>query len=77
MRWPYDRRIFAVLAVFSVLLLAGHRKAAAALFPVTILSNLWGIWLVRRAPAVLFFKLIVALTFLVGVVLLWSGYQGL
>lgn len=64
---------FFTLGQFS----AENLTTAAALFPVAILSNFAGIWLVRRVPAALFFKLIVALTFLVGVVLLWSGVRGL
>jgi uncharacterized protein len=46
---------------------------ATALFPVAIVSNMAGIWLVRRVPTATFYRLIYALTFVVGVVLLAGG----
>lgn len=50
---------------------------AAALFPVAILSNMAGIWLVRRVPAAAFYSIIYALTFVVGAVLLIGGIRAL
>ena len=50
---------------------------AAALFPVAILSNMAGIWLVRRMPTEAFYALIYVLTFLVGALLLVGGIRAL
>lgn len=54
---------------------AENLLTAAALFPAAILSNMAGIWLVRRVPPELFFKIIVWLTFFVGCVLVWTGFR--
>jgi uncharacterized membrane protein YfcA len=48
---------------------------AAVLFPLAVVANLAGIWLVRRMPAGLFYRLIYMLTFLVGCVLLVGGLR--
>ncbi|MEI8145186.1 MAG: sulfite exporter TauE/SafE family protein [Alphaproteobacteria bacterium] len=50
---------------------------AAALLPLAIVSNLFGIWLVRRVPAELFYRMIYALTFIVGVALSISGLRSM
>jgi uncharacterized membrane protein YfcA len=47
--------------------------AAATLFPLAILATLAGVWLVRRVPADRFYNLVYALTFLVGLRLVWVG----
>jgi uncharacterized protein len=47
--------------------------SAATLFPLAILATLAGVWLVRRVPADRFYNLVYALTFLVGVRLVWEG----
>jgi uncharacterized membrane protein YfcA len=47
--------------------------AAATLFPLAILATLAGVWLVRRVPADRFYNLVYALTFLIGVRLVWAG----
>jgi len=44
-----------------------------ALFPLALISTLAGIWMVRRIAAENFYTLIYALTFLVGVKILWDG----
>lgn len=53
---------FFVLGQFSV----DNLVLSSALIPVAILANLAGIWLVRRMPAALFYKVIYSLTFLIG-----------
>jgi len=55
----------------------GVLATAAALFPLAVVANLAGIWLVRRVPPDLFYRLIYALTFLVGCVLLAGGLRAL
>jgi uncharacterized membrane protein YfcA len=47
--------------------------AAATLFPLAIGATLAGVWLVRRVPADRFYNLVYALTFLIGVRLVWAG----
>lgn len=51
----------------------GTLATAAVLFPLAVAANLAGIWLVRRVPADLFYRLIYGLTFAVGCFLLASG----
>ena len=48
---------------------------AAVLFPLAVAANLAGIWMVRRVPADLFYRLIYGLTFAVGCFLLVSGIR--
>jgi uncharacterized membrane protein YfcA len=47
--------------------------AAASLFPLAIVATLAGVWLVRRVPADRFYNLVYALTFLIGLRLVWEG----
>ncbi len=46
---------------------------ALVLMPVAIVSNLAGIWLVRRIPEALFYKIAYVLMFLVSLELIRSG----
>ena len=55
----------------------GSLATAALLFPLAVLSNIVGIWLVRRVPAVLFYRVIYVLTFIVGCVLLAGSIRAL
>lgn len=55
----------------------GVLATAAMLFPLAVVANLAGIWLVRRVPVELFYRLIYVLTFLVGCVLLAGGLRAL
>jgi uncharacterized membrane protein YfcA len=48
-------------------------SAAASLFPLAIFSTFAGVWLVRRVDAERFYTLVYALTFLIGVRLVWDG----
>lgn len=68
---------FAVVNVVKVApfialgqLTLANLATATALFPLAIVSNMAGIWLVRRVPTVLFYRIIYVLTFVVGCVLL-------
>jgi uncharacterized membrane protein YfcA len=47
--------------------------AAATLFPLAVLSTLAGVWLVRRVTPERFYTLVYALTFLIGLRLVWDG----
>ena len=60
---------FFVLGQFS----ADDLMLSATLVPVAILANLAGIWLVRRMPTALFYKIIYGLTFVIGVKLAIEG----
>jgi uncharacterized membrane protein YfcA len=51
--------------------------ASASLLPVAVLSTFAGVWLVRRVSADRFYALVLALTFIVGVKLIWDGGAGL
>ena len=68
---------FAVVNVVKVApfialgqLTLANLATATALFPLAIVSNIAGIWLVRRVPTALFYRIIYVLTFVVGCVLL-------
>jgi hypothetical protein len=52
-------------------------SASASLLPVAIVSTFAGVWLVRRVSAERFYVAVLALTFLVGVKLMWDGAWGL
>jgi uncharacterized protein len=64
---------FFVLGQFS----SENLALSATLIPVAILANLAGIWLVRRMPTALFYKVIYGLTFLIGLKLAVDGIQAL
>ena len=51
--------------------------ASASLLPVAVASTFAGVWLVRRVSAERFYAAVLALTFLVGVKLIWDGAWGL
>lgn len=53
----------------------GNLATAATLFPLAVLANMGGIWLVRRLPTILFYRIIYILTFGVGCVLLADGVR--
>ena len=52
-------------------------STSAALLPVAIVATFAGVWLVRHVPAAKFFTIIYALTFVVGLALLWDGLASL
>ena len=66
--WPY----FA-LGQFS----RDNLGASAALLPMAVLATFAGVWLIRRVSAERFYVAILALTFLVGLKLIWDGAWGL
>ena len=66
--WPY----FA-LGQFS----RDNLSASASLLPVAVAATFFGVWLVRRVSAARFYVAILALTFIVGVKLIWDGGWGL
>ena len=51
--------------------------ASASLLPVAVVSTFAGVWLVRRVSAERFYVAVLALTFVVGVKLMWDGGWGL
>jgi hypothetical protein len=56
--------------------LNAHSLATAAvLFPLAVVANLAGIWLVRRVPTEIFYRMIYGLTFAVGCILLVGGVR--
>ncbi len=55
----------------------GNLGTSFALFPLALVATLAGVWLVRRIEASRFYTLIYALTFIVGVKLLWDSAPAL
>jgi len=51
--------------------------ASAVLLPLAVASTWAGVWLVRRVPAALFYRLIYGLLIVVGTKLAWDGAVGL
>jgi len=49
---------------------------AALLMPLAIATNLAGIWLAKRVPEALFYKITYVLMFLVSLALIWQGALG-
>ena len=47
------------------------------LFPLAIASNFLGLWLVRRTPTELFYKIAYVLMFLISLGLIWQGIAAL
>jgi uncharacterized membrane protein YfcA len=52
-------------------------STSAALLPVAVAATFFGVWLVRRVPAKRFYAIITALTFILGVKLIYDGARGL
>ncbi|MFO1168617.1 MAG: sulfite exporter TauE/SafE family protein [Rhodoblastus sp.] len=50
---------------------------SASLFPLAIAATFAGVWLVRRVQAGIFYKFVYAMTFLIGLKLIWDGARGL
>jgi uncharacterized protein len=48
-----------------------------ALLPLAVSANFAGIWLVRRTPTELFYRIAYLLMFLISLALLWQGWRGL
>ena len=47
--------------------------ASATLFPVALAANALGVFIVRRMSTALFYKLVYAATFIIGLKLVWDG----
>lgn len=60
---------YAALGQFS----SANLTIAGALYPMAILATFAGVWLVRRVDAARFYSIVYALTFTVGLKLLWDG----
>jgi uncharacterized membrane protein YfcA len=52
---------------------AKNFSTSLALLPLAVLTNATGIWMVRRVPTVIFYRITYILLFLLGVLLLWQG----
>ena len=50
---------------------------SASLFPLAIAATFAGVWLVRRVQAGIFYKFVYAMTFVIGLKLIWDGARGL
>ena len=50
---------------------------SASLFPLAIAATFGGVWLVRRVQAGIFYKFVYAMTFVIGLKLIWDGVTGL
>ena len=48
-------------------------STSLALLPLAVLANAAGIWMVRRVPTVIFYRIVYILLFLLGLLLLWQG----
>jgi uncharacterized membrane protein YfcA len=46
---------------------------SVALLPLAVVSNLFGIWVARRTPTELFYKIAYVLVFLISIALIWQG----
>lgn len=54
-----------------------NMSTALVLLPLAVATNFAGIWLVRRTPAEVFYKVVYVLIFLIGVELVYTGATGL
>jgi uncharacterized protein len=50
---------------------------SVALLPLAVAANFLGIWLVRRTPTELFYRIAYVLMLLISLALLWQGWRGL
>jgi uncharacterized membrane protein YfcA len=52
---------------------AKNFSTSLALLPIAVLANTTGIWLIRRVPTAIFYRITYILLFLLGLLLLWQG----
>ena len=52
---------------------AKNFATSLALLPIAVLANTSGIWLIRRVPTAIFYRITYILLFLLGLLLLWQG----
>ncbi len=50
---------------------------SAVLLPLAVVTNLLGIWLVRKTPTAVFYRIAYVLMFLIAIALSWQGVRGL
>jgi uncharacterized protein len=50
---------------------------SVALLPLAVATNFLGIWLVRKTPTEVFYRIAYVLMFLISLILLWQGFRGL
>jgi uncharacterized protein len=48
-------------------------KTSVALLPLAVATNFFGLWLVRKTPTVLFYKIAYILVFFIALALIWQG----
>ena len=48
-------------------------STSVVLLPLAIVSNMAGVWLVRRTPTEFFYKIVYILIFLIGLELIYTG----
>jgi uncharacterized protein len=56
---------------------APNMQTSLTLLPLAILTNIAGVWLVRRTPAEFFYRIVYGLIFLIGLDLIYTGVMGL
>ena len=61
------------LAASSILAWNQQKSASVAIRKFAIASNFFGLWLARRTPTELFYKLAYLLMLLISLALLWQG----
>ena len=52
---------------------AKNFSTSLALLPIAVLANTTGIWMIRRVPTAIFYRITYILLFLLGLLLLWQG----
>lgn len=55
----------------------GNLRISLALLPIAVLTNLAGVWLVRRTPTTVFYRIAYVLVFLVSLELIRNGLAGI
>ena len=56
---------------------AKNFSTSLALLPIAVLANTTGIWMIRRVPTAIFYRITYILLFLLGLLLLWQGLSHL
>lgn len=56
---------------------APNLATSAVLFPLAIIATIGGVWLVKRVPLLVFYRITYALTAIVGLKLIWDGLRAL
>ena len=56
---------------------AKNFTTSLVLLPIAVLANTTGIWMIRRVPTAIFYRITYILLFLLGLLLLWQGLSHL